>query len=107
MSGSLGDMGNILAQAQKMQKSLEDARTELREARIDGTAGGGVVQAVVDGMGVVQSVTISPEAAGGGDAAMLEDLVLAALKDAQSRAKRDHDDRMSKVTGGLNLPGLI
>ena len=85
-------MGNLLEQAQRMQKSLEDARTALREARIVGQAGGGAVRATVDGkMRVV----------------MLGELVLAALNDAQSRAKRDHDERMAKVTGGLNLPGLL
>ena len=107
MSGSFGDMGNLLEQAQRMQKSLEDARSELREARIDGTAGGGAVQVSVDGMGTVQGVRVSEDAAKMGDSSMLSELVLAALTDAQTRAKREHDERMSKVTGGLNLPGLF
>lgn len=107
MSGSTGDLGNILAQAQKMQKALEEARAELRDARIDGTAGGGVVNATVNGMGDVMGVRIADEAAKGGDAGMLQDLVVAALKDAQTRAKRQHDERMAKVTGGMNLPGLL
>ena len=107
MSSSFGDMGNLLAQAQKMQKSLEDARAELRDARIDGTAGGGAVQVVVDGTGGVHGIRISAESVASGDKAMLEDLVLAALRDAQSRARREHEERMSKVTGGLNLPGLF
>ncbi|MEL6432048.1 MAG: YbaB/EbfC family nucleoid-associated protein [Planctomycetota bacterium] len=107
MSGSFGDMGNLLEQAQRMQKSLEDARTELREARIVGQAGGGAVRATVDGMGTVHGVEVSPDAAKSGDSSMLGELVLAALNDAQSRAKRDHDERMAKVTGGLNLPGLL
>lgn len=107
MSGSSGDLGNILAQAQKMQKALEEARAELRDARIDGTAGGGVVSATVNGMGDVVGMRFAEEAAKGGDAGMLQDLAVAALKDAQARAKRSHDERMAKVTGGMNLPGLF
>lgn len=107
MSGSTGDLGNILAQAQKMQKALEEARAELRDARIDGTAGGGVVSATVDGMGNVQAMRFAEEATRNADPAMLSDLAVAALKDAQTRAKRQHDERLAKVTGGMNLPGLL
>ena len=107
MSGSFGEMGNILAQAQKMQKGLEEARGELRDARIDGTAGGGVVRASVDGMGDIQEIHLSDEVANGGDTSMLQDLLIAAIKDAQTRAKRQHDERLAKVTGGMNLPGLF
>lgn len=107
MSGSFGEMGNILAQAQKMQKALEEARGELRDARIEGTAGGGVVRATVDGMGTVKGLHVSDEALRGSDRSMVEDLMVAALNDAQTRAKRDHDERLAKVTGGMNLPGLL
>ena len=100
-------MGNILAQAQKMQKGLEEARAELRDARIDGTAGGGVVRATVDGMGGILEIHLSDEVAGGGDKAMAQDLLVAAIKDAQTRAQRQHDERLAKVTGGMNLPGLF
>lgn len=106
MSGSTGDLGNILAQAQKMQKALEEARAELRDARIDGTAGG-VVSATVDGMGNVIAMRFSDQALDGGDTAMLQDLTVAALRDAQTRAKRQHDERLAKVTGGMSLPGLF
>lgn len=107
MSGSFGEMGNILAQAQKMQKGLEEARAELRDARIDGTAGGGVVRATVDGMGGLLEVFLSSEADLASDVSMVQDLIVAAVKDAQTRAKRQHDERLGKVTGGMNLPGLF
>ncbi len=100
-------MGNLLAQAQKMQKALEEARSELRDARIDGTAGGGVVRVAVDGMGNVQSVRLSDEALSGADRGLLEEMLLAAISDAQARAKRQHDERLAKVTGGMDLPGLL
>lgn len=105
MSGSFGEMGNLLAQAQKMQKSLEDAREELRDARIEGSAGG-ACRAIVDGMGNLQGLSITRDAPGPGSSD-LEELVLMAVQAAQRDAKTLHDERMAKVTGGMNLPGLL
>lgn len=105
MSGSFGEMGNLLAQAQKMQKSLEEAREELRGASIEGSAGGSC-KAVVDGMGNLKSLSVAADgpAAGSSD---LEELILLAVQNAQRDAKKTHDERMAKVTGGMNLPGLF
>lgn len=103
MSGSFGEMGNLLAQAQKMQKSLEEAREELRGASIEGLAGGSC-KAVVDGMGNLKSVSIAENGPSGAE---LEELVLLAVQNAQAEAKKRHDERMAKVTGGMNLPGLL
>ena len=104
MSGSFGEMGNLLAQAQEMDKRVREALEELAEARIDGTAGGGVVGATVDGLGVVQGVHVSDEALRGTDRAGIEEMLVVALKDAQARAKRQREERMTKVTGGVQLP---
>lgn len=107
MSGSPGDVGNILAQALKMQKSVQEAQAELAAMRVEATAGGGAASATVDGMGAIQGVRLSDEAVASGDRAMLEEMVMAAIAEAQRKAKADHDERMAKVTGGLNLPGLL
>ena len=104
MSGSFGDMGNLLSQAQEMDRRVREALEELGEARIDGTAGGGAVGATVDGLGQVQGVTVSEEALRASDRAGVEELVLAALRDAQTRAKRQRIERLTKVTGGVQLP---
>ncbi|MGB0332220.1 MAG: YbaB/EbfC family nucleoid-associated protein [Planctomycetota bacterium] len=80
------------------------ALEELGEVRIEGSAGGGVVGATVDGLGQVQRVQISAEAARASDPAGLEELVLAATKDAQARAKRQRLERLTRVTGGVQLP---
>ena len=104
MSGSFGEMGNLLAQAQEMDKRVREALEELGEARIDGAAGGGVVTATVDGLGLVQSVHISEEAVRGTDREGIEQMLTAALNDAQARAKRQRDELMTKVTGGVQLP---
>ena len=111
MSGTFGEMGNLLKQAQQMQRELDRAREELKSARIDGTAGGGVVRVVVSGDGMVLEVHIAPEAAkhvaNGRDASMLEDLVLAACRDGIQRANALREERLARVTGGLNLPGIL
>jgi DNA-binding YbaB/EbfC family protein len=106
MSGAFGDMGNLLKQAQEMQRELDRAREELRSARVEGSAGGGVVRVECSGDGQVLSVRIAPEAAQG-DVALLEDLVLAAARDAIARAGALREERLGRVTGGLNLPGIL
>lgn len=106
MSGSPGEMGNLLAQAQKMQRAMEEARAELEELQVEGTAGGGVVRIQLNGQGSAQSVSITSEAAGAGREA-LEELILAALRDGEAKAERLRTERMSQVTGGLNLPGMM
>ena len=107
MSGSFGEMGNLLKQAQEMQRQMDRIKRELEESTVEGTAGGGAVRIVVDGNGLVQKVTISPDALQSGDPSVLEDLVLAAARDGIRRAMELRATELSKVTGGLNLPGLF
>ncbi len=107
MTGAFGDMGNLLKQAQKMQRELDRAREELRSARVEGSSGGGVVKVEVDGEGQVVRVSIKPEALAGGDASMVEDLVLAAARDGIAKAAALREERLAQVSGGLNLPGII
>jgi len=107
MSSSFGEMGNLLKQAQKMQRAMDEAREELRDARVEGTAGGGAVRVEVTGDGRVEKVALTDEVVASGDRAMLEELLLAALRDGLTKASRMSEERLSKVTGGLNLPGLF
>ncbi len=104
MSGTFGEMGNLLKQAQEMQRGLERAKKELETVRIEGRAGGDAVRVEVDGNGVVLRVTIHKDA--GSDARLLEEMVLAAVRDAQGRAARQREEKMGKIMGGLPLPGL-
>jgi len=105
MSG-FGEMGNLLKQAQQMQQELDRANQELKAARIEGVAGGGAVRAEVDGQGEIVRVKLDKECVDPTQVAMLEDLVAAAVRDAQRRSEKVRKERLSKVTGGLNLPGL-
>lgn len=106
MSGSFGEMGNLLKQAQKMQRAMEEAREELRTTTVEGTAGGGIVSVTVTGDGRVDKVELTDDAMRLGDKSALEDLLLAALRDGLGRAAKMSEERLAKVTGGLNLPGL-
>lgn len=97
------DMRFLMKQAQAMQAKLQEAQTNLRA---EGTAGGSSVKITVNGAKEVQSVSISKDVVDPEDMSMLEDLILAAYKDAAAKA----DEAMGKITGGLtggmNIPGL-
>lgn len=99
-------MGNLQRMAQQMQQEMQRIEGELRDAQVDGSAGGGVVKAVVTGKQELVSVTIDPSAVDPSDVAMLEDLVVAAVNDALSSSRRIAEEKMAAVTGGLKIPGF-
>jgi len=103
-----GGMGGLLKQAQKMQQEIDRIQNELAEMKIEGSAGGGMVTAIVSGQQEILEVKIDPEVVDPEDVEMLEDLVLAAVNQALENAKSRAQDEMSKATGGLmpNLGGL-
>lgn len=79
---------------------------ELETASVVGSSGGGVLKVIVTGKLKVESITISPEVASSDDVEMLQDLVLAAVNDGLEKAQGMAAERMSSVTGGMNIPGL-
>ncbi len=95
----------FLKQAQQLQRQMARVQEDLESATVEGSAGGGVVRAVVTGKMRLESIHIDPEAAAE-DVAMLEDLVAAAVNDALERAQEMAAARMGALTGGLNIPGL-
>ena len=97
----------MLKQAQDMQRRLAQVQEELAEALTEGSAGGGVVKAVVQGGNKLESITIDPEVIDPEDADMLQDLVTAAVNDALDSAQKEAADKMGAITGGLNIPGLM
>jgi DNA-binding YbaB/EbfC family protein len=99
-------MANLQRMAQQMQQEIQRIEGELREAQVDGSAGGGVVKAVVTGKQEVVSVTIDPSAVDPADVEMLQDLIVAAVNDALRTSRQMADEKMAAVTGGLRLPGL-
>jgi DNA-binding YbaB/EbfC family protein len=102
------DMRQILAQAQKMQQELAAAQEQLATQQFEGSAGGGVVTAVVTGSNRVVSVDISPDVIDPSDPEMLGDLVVAAVNAAMQAASEATEDRLGGLGGGgLDLGGLF
>ena len=98
--------GNLQKMAVQMQRDMARVEEELREARLEGSAGGGVVRAVVSGRQELVKLHIDPDAVDPADVEMLQDLVIAAVNDAV-RASRDLEkSKMGAITGGLRLPGM-
>ncbi|MDQ1439676.1 MAG: nucleoid-associated protein EbfC [Acidimicrobiaceae bacterium] len=101
------DLGGLLEQAQVMQQRLMEAQAEAAEVVVQGESGGGVVKITVNGAGDFQSVQIDPKAVDPAEVDLLEDLVLAAINDAVSRAREVAQEAMDEATGGLGgLGGL-
>ncbi len=98
---------NIMQQAQRLQAMFLKAQEELATLTVEGSAGGGMVKAVMTGQGQIQSIKISPEAVNPQEIEMLEDMVLAAVKDATAKAKEASDKKLGALTGGIKIPGLM
>jgi DNA-binding YbaB/EbfC family protein len=97
-------MRDMMRQAQQMQEQMEKAQQGLAEETVEGSAGGGMVTAMMTGQLELQSINISKDVVDPDDVEMLQDLVLSALKDAIEKAKALQGDRLGAITGGLNLP---
>ncbi len=93
------DMNGLFAQAQVMQAQLAQAQKELAESTFSGTAGGGLVNAVVSGSGELQSLEIKPEAVDPEDTETLADLVVAAVRDASAKASAKQASLMPRIPG--------
>ena len=101
------NMGNLLKQAQQMQDRMEKVQAQLAEQTVEGSAGGGMVTAIANGKNELLRIKIDPEVVDPEDAEMLEDLVVAAVNQAMTKAQEMAASEMSKVTGGMmqGLPG--
>ena len=96
--------GDMVKQAQKMQKQMAELQEKFADERFEASAGGGVVTARVDGKQMLKELTIKPEALKDGDASLLEDLILAAVGEAQRASEEKMNESLSKLTGGFKLP---
>jgi len=97
----------LLRQMEQFQRDMQAAQDELAKMRIEGSAGGGVVKAVANGSGELLDLTISPDAVDPNDVEMLQDLVLAAVREALENAKKAQEEKLGGLTGGLGIPGLF
>jgi len=106
MARQFGNMGNMMKQAQKLQADMERLQEELGSQSVEGTAGGGMVKAVVTGKQEVVSIAIEKEVVDPEDVEMLQDLVTAAVNEALRKSRDMMTEQMTKLTGGINIPGL-
>ena len=102
----MGNMGSMMKQMQKMQHVMARLQGELEEKAVESSAGGGVVAVVAIFKKEHNRISITAEAVHSDDEEMLEDLILAAVNEALRKAEQMVAEEMSKITGGLNIPGL-
>jgi len=101
-----GNMNNMMKQIEKLQKEMAEMQENLKNEEISATAGGGAVTVTVNGNKELVSVKLDKEAVDPEDVEMLEDLIVAAVNEALRNAEEKMNSQMSKLTGGLNIPGL-
>jgi DNA-binding YbaB/EbfC family protein len=101
------NMNQMMKQVKKMQEQMMKAQEELGNKTVEGTAGGGVVTVTANGHKKILNIQINPEAVDPDDIEMLQDLILAAVNDAISKAEEMSNQDMGKFTGGMNMPGLF
>ena len=97
----------MMKQAQKMQQEMMRMQEEMENKTYSATSGGGMVTAEVNGKHEVVSLTVKPEAVDPDDVEMLQDMIMAAVNEAMRTADTEAANNMSRLTGGLNLGGLV
>ncbi len=100
-------MKDLMKKAQKMQQDLAKAQEELANKIVEGSAGGGMVKVKMNGKNQIVSLKIDKEVVDHEDVEMLEDLIIAAINEAQEKITQTSQDELSKLTGGINIPGMF
>lgn len=99
-------LSGMLKQVQKMQRQMSQLQEQLEQKRVEGAAGGGMVTVVANGRQDILEIKIHPDVVNPQDVEMLEDLILAAIHQAQHQAQEMMNSEMGQITGGLQIPGL-
>ena len=102
-----GNQMNMVRQAQKMQQDFLKMQQELEATNFEFSSGGGAVKATITGTRELSAIEIKPEVVDPEDVEMLSDLVIAAVNEALRAAATDKSERMEKISGGLNMPGIF
>ena len=101
------NMNNLMKQAQKMQKQMAEMQEALANKTLEVSAGGGAIKVTINGEKQIQALTISPDVVDPDDVEMLQDLVMSAVNEALRQMDEAVNSQMSKITGGMNMPGLF
>lgn len=102
--GSLGDMAGMMKKAQEMQTKMAQMQEDMQSILVEGASGAGLVKATCSAKGELKSLDIDPSIFNSDDKEVVEDLILAAIKDAQTKAAERAQEEMAKLTEGLGLP---
>ncbi len=104
---NMGDLNKLMKQAQAMQTKMAALSEEVGEREVTVTAGGGMIEVVANGRHELKSITLKPEIVNPEEVDLLEDLILAAVNEAQRKAEEMMRTEMEKATGGMNMPGMF
>lgn len=105
--GGPQNMNSMIRQAQKIQEQMEEKQAELNEREFTGSAGGGAIEVVMTGKKEITKLTIKPEVVDPEDIEMLQDLIMAAVNETFRQVEELTSAEMEKITGGLNVPGMV
>ena len=100
-------LGDLMRKAQQMQAKMAELQEEMAKRTVEATAGGGMVKVVANGRQEILSIKIEPEVIKSEDVEMVEDLVVAGVNEALRKVQEMTKEEMSKLTGGINIPGLF
>ena len=99
------NINQLMKQAQQMQEKMADVQSKMAATFIEGSSGGGLIKATLNGKGEMKKIFIDVSLVNGDDKEMLEDLIVAAVNDARQKSESQMADEMGKLTGGMSLPG--
>ena len=102
----LKDMSGMMKQIKDMQQKMEEIQKELEHKKVEGSAGGGMVKVIANGKQEILEIKIEPEVVNPNEIEMLQDLIVAAANQARQKAYELMAEDMSKLTGGMKLPGF-
>lgn len=105
--GGMGNMSNMIKQAQKMQQDMLRMQEELEVAEFEAASGGGAVTVKATGKKEITEIKINPEVVDADDIEMLEDLILVAVNDVMKKVDGANQEKLGRLTGGMNIPGLF
>ncbi|MFH1153368.1 MAG: YbaB/EbfC family nucleoid-associated protein [Pseudomonadota bacterium] len=103
----MNNMNTMVRQAQKLQKKMLKMQEDLATQTVEASVGGGMVKVVANGSQKIESIVLEKEVVNPDDIEMLQDLLLAAVNDALKKSQEMVSSQMGKITGGLNIPGLM
>lgn len=107
MGGGPQNMNQMIKQAQKMQEEMKLKQEELEQQEFQTTSGGGMVEVTINGKKEIKNIAIKPEIVNPDDIEMLQDLIVAAVNEAVRKVEEISNAEMEKITGALNIPGVI